>query len=244
MNKPFEEYSLEDLQKIDYKSLTSEEIDELRNESRKCYAYEQSIKLIINSIYGAFANEYFHFYNIAIAETVTLQGQDAIKFTEKMVEKYFHEFFHKDRPLLRELGVPDDFEVKPIKGAVWKYTDTDSFSYNSKIRTSEGEIQIGDLYEQELSKNGPSDTTEQGHESTTTDLKILNWVNNKVQFSSIKRLIRHKVTKPKWKITTATGKSIEMTEDHSAIVFRNGQKIAVKPSEINLETDKILEVYE
>jgi hypothetical protein len=43
-----------------------------------------------------------------------------------MIEKYFSEFFHRDRQLLNELGVPADFEVKPIKGKVWKYTDTDS----------------------------------------------------------------------------------------------------------------------
>lgn len=106
--------------------LSSEDVKTLQEESLKCSAYEQAIKLIINSIYGAFANEYFHFYNIAIAETVTLQGQDAIKYTEVMIEKYFSEFFHRDKQLLKELGVDEDAEVKPIKRKVWKYTDTDS----------------------------------------------------------------------------------------------------------------------
>ena len=121
-----EELSIEDIKNLDPSTLTSEDIENLKKESLKCYSFEQSIKLAINSIYGAFANEYFHFYNIAIAETVTLQGQDAIRFTEKMIEKYFSEFFHRDRPLLRELGVPDDVEVPQIKRKVWKYTDTDS----------------------------------------------------------------------------------------------------------------------
>jgi hypothetical protein len=124
--KDFDSMSFEEIQNIDADSLTPEELSALMKYSRECSAYEQSIKLIINSIYGAFANEYFHFYNIAIAETVTLQGQDAIKFTEKMVEKYFHDYFHKDKALLKHLDVPDDFDVKPIKGVVWKYTDTDS----------------------------------------------------------------------------------------------------------------------
>jgi len=106
--------------------LTEEQVKDLKEESLKCYSFEQAIKLAINSIYGAFANEYFHFYNIAIAETVTLQGQDAIKFTERMIEKYFHDFFHKDRNLLTALGVPENVEVPQIKNKVWKYTDTDS----------------------------------------------------------------------------------------------------------------------
>lgn len=121
-----ENLSLEDIKNLDISSLSKDDIDTLKEESLKCYTTEQAIKLAINSIYGAFANEYFHFYNVAIAETVTLQGQDAIRFTEKMVDKYFREFFHKDKQLHQALNVKDDWEVKPIKGQVWKYTDTDS----------------------------------------------------------------------------------------------------------------------
>ena len=118
--------TIEDIEKLDFSTLSDEDITEIKSESMNCYTLEQSIKLIINSIYGAFANEYFHFYNIAIAETVTLQGQDAIRFTEVMVEKYFKEYFHKDKALHRAFGIADDYEVKPIKRPVWKYTDTDS----------------------------------------------------------------------------------------------------------------------
>jgi len=116
----------EDIRNLIEADLSSEDVKTLQEESLKCSSYEQAIKLIINSIYGAFANEYFHFYNIAIAETVTLQGQDAIKYTEVMIEKYFSEFFHRDKQLLKELGVAEGAEVKPIKRKVWKYTDTDS----------------------------------------------------------------------------------------------------------------------
>jgi DNA polymerase elongation subunit (family B) len=129
MNFDATKIKIEDIPAL-LESLDGEErtkaIDELKTESLRCYTQEQGIKLIINSIYGAFANEYFHFYNIAVAETVTLQGQDAIRFTERMVDKYFKEFFHRDKPLLKELGVSDDAEVPRIKGNVWKYTDTDS----------------------------------------------------------------------------------------------------------------------
>lgn len=100
------------------------EIKQKSQESLSCYNLEQAIKLCINSIYGAFANDYFHFRNTEIAETVTLQGQDAIKHTEKAVEKYFKEFWHRDKELHEAMGLTD--EVKPLKKTVWKYTDTDS----------------------------------------------------------------------------------------------------------------------
>lgn len=121
-----ESLTVEELENLDLNTLSKDEMDALRTESAKCSAYEQAVKLAINCIYGAFANEYFHFYNIAIAETVTLQGQDAIKYTESMIEKYFSEFFHRDKSLLLALGVSDGTVVPPIKRKVWKYTDTDS----------------------------------------------------------------------------------------------------------------------
>lgn len=99
-------------------------IKSMEHESLMNYNLEQAIKLAINSIYGAFANDYFHFRSTDIAETVTLQGQDAIKHTEVNVEKYFKEFWHKDKKLHEAMGITG--EVKPLTKNVWKYTDTDS----------------------------------------------------------------------------------------------------------------------
>ena len=46
------------------------------------------------------------------------------------------------------------------------------------------------------------------------------------------------------KITTKSGRTIKVTEDHSCIVFRNGEQIAIKAKDINKETDKILSIEE
>jgi intein/homing endonuclease len=58
-------------------------------------------------------------------------------------------------------------------------------------------------------------------------------------YADVRRIIRHKVSKPKWKLKTKSGKEIIVTGDHSMVVFRDGEKLVVKPSEI-LKTDKIL----
>ena len=47
--------------------------NELKNE-------EQAIKLTMNSIYGAIGNNWFVCFNPDVAEAVTLQGQDLIKY--------------------------------------------------------------------------------------------------------------------------------------------------------------------
>lgn len=211
-------------------------IDQLKEYSAQCNAKQHAIKLMINSIYGAFANEYFHWYNISIAESITLQGQDAIKYSEKMVNKYFKEFWHKDVQLHQKLGLS---LVKPIKNDASIYIDTDTIFKDAIIKTNIGEFTMEDLYNKELSKNGSSDKTLAGHESTKTNLKVLNFVDNQIKYVPVKRLIRHKLNKQKWKLKTKSGKEIIITGDHSIIVFRDGKKIPIKAKDIK-KRDKVL----
>ena len=55
-------------------------------------------------------------------------------------------------------------------------------------------------------------------------------------------MIRHKVSKAKYKIKTKSGKEIIVTNDHSCIVIRNGKQISIKAKDINIKTDKIISV--
>lgn len=90
--------------------------NELKNE-------EQAIKLTMNSIYGAIGNSWFVCFNPEVAEAVTLQGQDLIKHSEKILHKYFHDFWHKDKELHDKLGLTN---VKKIHKPMVVYGDTDS----------------------------------------------------------------------------------------------------------------------
>ena len=67
------------------------EIEKLKKLSKDYKNEEQGIKLTLNSIYGALGNAYFALFNPEVAESVTLQGQDLIKFAAKIINKYFHE---------------------------------------------------------------------------------------------------------------------------------------------------------
>jgi DNA polymerase elongation subunit (family B) len=90
--------------------------NELKNE-------EQAVKLTMNSIYGAIGNNWFVCFNPEVAEAVTLQGQDLIKHSEKILHKYFHEFWHQDKELHDKLGLTT---VKKIHKPMVVYGDTDS----------------------------------------------------------------------------------------------------------------------
>lgn len=86
---------------------------------------QNAIKILINSFYGAFGNRYFYFHNNDIAQSITLQGQDLIKFTIKAINHYFRNRWHTDTELHEKLGIAGHV-VKPIESDAAIYTDTDS----------------------------------------------------------------------------------------------------------------------
>jgi|TARA_B110000971_G_scaffold183700_1_gene191176 DNA polymerase elongation subunit (family B) len=91
--------------------------------SAKFTAYEQAVKVTLNSIYGAFGNKWFHFFNIDIAESITLQGQNAILYSEKILNKYFQEFWPKDTVVHEHFNI--SIKNKLVRPSV-VYIDTDS----------------------------------------------------------------------------------------------------------------------
>jgi DNA polymerase elongation subunit (family B) len=112
---------------MSYETLSVEEIKaeilRLKKMSDNYKNEEQGVKLTLNSIYGALGNQYFACFNTEVAESVTLQGQDLIKFAEKIINKYFHEHWHLDTEIHEKIGVRN---VRPISAEMVIYVDTDS----------------------------------------------------------------------------------------------------------------------
>lgn len=86
---------------------------------------QNAIKILINSFYGAFGNKYFYFHDNEIAQSITLQGQDLIKFSIKAVNYYFREKWHLDTELHEKLGI-SGYKINKIEQDAAIYTDTDS----------------------------------------------------------------------------------------------------------------------
>jgi intein/homing endonuclease len=215
-------------------------IQELEHEATLMKNYEQAVKITLNSIYGAFGNPYFYFFNVAIAESITIQGKDAILYTEKVLNSYFTKFWHKDKAAHEKIGVKN---VKPVKQPVCIYCDTDSIIGDSLIRVNGTEITIKDLWNI-LSKHNGFHLSQKGDEIVKCDgtSKVLNFSLEKGIYEvPIKKVIRHKVKKAKWKLKTKSGKEIICTGDHSLMVLRNNKLIKVKPNEI-LKTDKVVSI--
>lgn len=129
--------NIEELENKSIDQLTDDEakllVDHYKQLSAKYTAYEQAVKLTLNSIYGAFGNKWFHFFNLDIAESITKQGKNAILYSETILNKYVNDFWHKDAAVHEQFGIK-------VKGKIEKpaviYIDTDSCY-----------VQFQDLYE-------------------------------------------------------------------------------------------------
>ena len=120
------------------------------------------------------------------------------------------------------------------------YGDTDSVAKDSMVRTSLGHTTIEDLFNKSTEiivdgRSGKEYAFFDGLTSQTSDGK-------KVYEKPVTCVYRHKVTKARWKITDANGKSVIVTNDHSVMVMRNGELIEVKPSQLNIKTDKVVTI--
>jgi len=117
-----------ELCRIDPQDCTVEElkaeIKRLENLKEEYNGLQHSIKIFINSVYGACASIYFTGYNVFVAEAVTLQGQDLIFFANDIIDDYFLNKWHLDTELHKRLGLTHVNKV--LAKTVVVYNDTDS----------------------------------------------------------------------------------------------------------------------
>jgi intein/homing endonuclease len=55
-----------------------------------------------------------------------------------------------------------------------------------------------------------------------------------VDFENYNYIYRHKVSKRRFRITTASGKTVDVTEDHSIMVLSDGMLVERKPTDLKV----------
>lgn len=163
-----------------------------------------------------------------IASSVTLSGQAVIKQSNVIIRNF----------VKMKTGLSDEEIMKkdPII-----YNDTDSVTYQTVTDTNIGKLCIGDLYNL-YDKQCNKQYSVWGHEIIpTTNLHVWSYDKtcNTNKFRKVKNLIRHKVSKEKYKITVGD-KEVTMTGDHGCLVKRDGKLVRVKASEIKIGETMII----
>ena len=60
---------------------------ELEKEINRLHNQQMAIKILMNSLYGALGNQYFKYFDLQVAEAVTLTGQMVIRWAEKSINE-------------------------------------------------------------------------------------------------------------------------------------------------------------
>ena len=92
-------------------TLSDEELKILlkhEEESKNYYsALEQGLKIMLNSIYGAFGNKYFVASTLEIATAITAMGRSVIQLMDRTIEDYTYNKWHLDEELHKILNITD-----------------------------------------------------------------------------------------------------------------------------------------
>lgn len=172
-------------------------------------------KINLNSLYGAILNPGCRFFDPRIGQSTTLTGRQITKhMAAKVNEIITGEYDHTGKAVIYGDSVTGDTEIRLGNGV------------NMPIEDLFGKIDYKVI--QDGGKEYAIPTDADG------DLTVLgyNGYEDEAVFSGINYVMRHKVKKKLYKITTESGKSITVTEDHSLIVDRDGFLMDIKPADI------------
>ena len=112
--------------------------------------------------------------------------------------------------------------------------------FNTILKTSIGDISIGDLYDQYTDETLELKTNKDSVRTLTKLIKSASFDGDKVVYNDIKYIMKHKVKKRMFRIKSKDN-YVDVTEDHSVIINRNDKVMSIKPIDI-IKGDKIIEI--
>jgi DNA polymerase elongation subunit (family B) len=95
---------------------------------------QMAIKILMNSLYGAMSNEYFRYYDIRIAEGITISGQLTIRWAEKHLNQYMNKVLGTDNNDY-VIAIDTDSLYINMGGLVEKAKPKDPVKFLDKVAT-------------------------------------------------------------------------------------------------------------
>lgn len=106
---------------------------------------QMAIKILMNSLYGAMSNEYFRYYDIRIAEGITISGQLTIRWAEKHLNQYMNKVLGTDNKDY-VIAIDTDSLYINMGGLVEKANPKDPVKFLDKVATEKIEPMLDLAY--------------------------------------------------------------------------------------------------
>lgn len=190
----------------------------------------------MNSTYGALLNKAFRYNRRELGASTTGTGREITIFMAELIgetlsgehtEVMKYQTVGSKNKMGNHYCCTNDFII---------YGDTDSVAGDTIVDTDVfGKTTIAELFDKLPNKYHVS-----GKEyAYKADLFSPCVDDFNVVMKQVRAVYRHKVSKSKWRLTASTGVVVDMTEDHSAMVIRDGSLIELKPINIR-QSDKLM----
>jgi DNA polymerase elongation subunit (family B) len=92
---------------------------------------QMSIKILMNSLYGALGNRWFRYFDQRVAESITLAGQLSIKWAERAVNKEMNKLLNSDEDYV--IAIDTDSVYIRMSKLVDKFNPKDPVKFLDKI---------------------------------------------------------------------------------------------------------------
>ena len=106
---------------------------------------QMAIKILLNSLYGAAANKYFRYFDLAIAEGITLSGQLAIRWAEDAANRCINEFLKDSKD--RVIASDTDSLYIHVKDVIDKFKPNDPIKFLDEFAARVIEPALAKSYE-------------------------------------------------------------------------------------------------
>jgi len=113
------------------KAYQKEKTFELEKEINKLHNQQMAIKILMNSLYGALGNQYFKYFDLRMAEGVTLTGQTVIRWAEKAINKEMNKLLQTEKDYV--LAIDTDSVYINMGPLVNKFNPNDPVKFLDKI---------------------------------------------------------------------------------------------------------------
>ena len=103
----------------------------LENEITILENQQMSIKILMNSLYGALGNKHFRYFNNSVAESITLSGQLSIRWAENAINAEMNKLLGTDEDYI--IAIDTDSLYVNMKKIVDKFNPNDTIKFLDKI---------------------------------------------------------------------------------------------------------------
>lgn len=117
---------------------------QLENEITILENQQMSIKILMNSLYGALGNAYFRYFDNLVAESITTSGQLAIRWAEIAINKFMNELLDTNKDYV--IAIDTDSLYVDMEDVIHKFNPKDPVKFLDKVCSERMEVVLDQAY--------------------------------------------------------------------------------------------------